>query len=77
MRRPSLGGRIMRGMLLIWQKTNINMKNGYIPSWWGEREQRDVKAALKYMGSLYDWFVDFHSEKNEHDKGDDHATADE
>ena len=67
MRRPGVGARIMRGFLLIWQKMNINISHGYIPSWWSDQDLKDVKAALKYIGRLYDWYLDFHKEEEGHD----------
>lgn len=55
MRRPSLGPRIIHGILLIWKKTMINFENGYIPHTWTVRDQQDVQRALRYLGLLVDW----------------------
>jgi hypothetical protein len=46
---------------------NINISHGYIPSWWSDQDLKDVKAALKYIGRLYDWYLDFHKEEEGHD----------
>lgn len=70
MRRPSLGPRIMRGIYLIWKKTTINVKNGYIPHTWSPRDQQDVKRALRYLGLLVDW-----SEAQGKGKEEEDATA--
>lgn len=56
----------MRGILLIWQKMKININHGYIPSWWSDQDIKDVKAALKYLGRMYDWYTDSRGEE-EHD----------
>jgi hypothetical protein len=56
----------MRGILLIWQKMKININHGYMPLWWSDQDINDVKAALRYLGRLYDWYESFHK-KEEHD----------
>lgn len=56
----------MRGVLLIWQKMKINIHHGYVPSWWSQQDIKDVKAALRYLGRLYDWYEKLHG-KEKHD----------
>lgn len=65
-RRPSIGRRIMHGILLIWQKMKINIENDFVPHWWSPEDRRDVRLAVEYLGKLYDWYIELRGDEGGH-----------